>query len=202
MSISKNFIPKKVVEQSPQIAAQRTGGISLLGVLAAIFSIGIILSIVTVFLWGQLLSNNLKSMQDSIARAEEIFAPSLILSLQELETKLSSANQIMDEHVALSLLLKSFEETALPSVSFSEFNFSKEDGEYMVSMSGVANDYIVIATQSDIFARNKLVQDHIFSDFRANENGTTSFSFSATVPTSEILYKNQYRTVSSQDNIN
>ena len=193
MPVLKNFIPKRVVEQNPQIQKQRQNRVTWLGVVGAIITIATVVSVVVIFLYYQITLANLQSMRESVTRAEKIFEPSVILKLQDMETRLSSANTILGEHVALSLFFDSLQETTLPQVSFSEFNFLHEDGEYLVSMSGVATDYITIAMQSDIFAKNQFIDNHIFSDFRLNRDGTVQFSLSFTIPQSEILYSSVHR---------
>ena len=79
---------------------------------------------------------------------------------------------------------------------FNSFNFSDtKDGQIQIVGSGEANKYESIVLQSDAFGGSDYMRNVIFTDLRPNvDNGTVSFSFSATLDPKVVMYRNSLPT--------
>ena len=109
-----------------------------------------------------------------------------------LNTRITSATQIIDNHVSPSSLFALLEEYTLQTVSFNSFNFSDtKEGQILVNGSGEARGFESIVLQSDAFGKSEYMRNVIFTNLEPNiERGTIEFSFSATLNPKLILYRN------------
>ena len=184
------FIPKKNLSSSrakPAESKKSKAQKSLFGILALLLFVTAVVSTAGVFLYKIRLASVINSRIESINLAEKAFEPSLILELKKLDIRLQAGTNLLNNHVAISDFLTSLGESTLPGVSFSDLTFSGGE-ENQVTMSGLARGYLQIAQQSDIFEDNQYIQNHIFSDFTANDTGRVGFSLEFTLDPELLLF--------------
>jgi len=186
-----SFIPKGQIVDSFQTENKKTGKIGLLLLISIIIFIVSLILAGGVFLLGQYKTKTIQNKIASLERAKGSFEPALIEQLSKLDTRINSAEKVLDNHVSVSLFLKLIEKLTLKTVRFNEFEFTdKGNGSFFVTMRGEAKNYSSVALQSDMFSGNKYIQEPIFSGFKLGPGGNVLFDFSAIINKDLILYKN------------
>lgn len=196
------FIPKKRLTKdrsgSPVKSQKKSGLVSLA---AGLLFVTALVSTAGVYLYKMSVSANIKSQIDSINLAEKAFEPTVILSLKKLDIRLNAATELLDKHIALSDFFDSLGEATLPGVSFSDFEFTFDEEASEVSMSGEARSYLSIAQQSDLFEKNKYINNHIFSDFQLTEIDSVTFSLSFTLNPELLSYGRKIKNIQVETGI-
>lgn len=181
------FIPKKPLaeERVKSSAAKRPLGIFTM--LATLIFVITLLVFGGFFLYERSLSTQIESSRESLKRAEAAFEPSLIVELQELDTRLRTANTLLSQHISVSPIFKILENNTLKSVQYNDLAYTFEGEKGTLEMTGIARRYQAIAEQSVLFGENRFISDHIFSDFSLTEEGLVSFSVVLTI-SPELVY--------------
>lgn len=179
-----SFIPKEVTKKP----IRRAGGTNFINLIAVVLLVFSILSAAGVFLYKIYLSRSLESKQDALAQADEAFDRDLIEELQNLDRRLDSGEDLLDSHVAASLLLERLEEVTSQAVRFTSFGYSLGEEGIMITMEGEAESFGAIAYQSDIIGARREFRDVIFSGLATNESGNVGFSLTATIDPQAFLY--------------
>lgn len=187
--VKTSFIPKA----SLKTEKRRTPGRSPIGIINVITSIILLAAIIAavgMFLFEQFTVQNIERKRTSLERARAAFEPATIRELAKLDGRLTSAETLLDAHIAPSLLFDEIETKTLNSVRFRDFALAESGpGRLMVTMSGEAQSFNALALQSDIFGRSPFFTEPIFSDFNIDSTGNVVFSFSAVVVPGEIAYR-------------
>lgn len=188
--IKTTFIPKKAspVASATGAAPVRQKTSSLLNIIATLLFIVALVSSGGVYLYKAYLTKNIATMKETIDRAEKAFEPSLILELVRLDTRLKVSSQLLARHTAFSPLFRSLEQSTLPEVSFTSFNFQYDEGVPRVQMKGLATRYTPIAQQSDVLGESNLIVDHIFSNFALTDSGRVSFDLNYALNPDLLLF--------------
>lgn len=184
-----SFIPKK----SLTVARRQPKGnnIGIFFLLTLVIFIGVIALAIGVFLYQQFLLKNIEQKSASLERARAAFEPALIQEISRLDIRIHSARDILDNHKAISAFFDLLEAATLKSVSFENLDYrTDEGGRTSISMKGRALNFSSVALQSDIFGKNKFVQEPIFSDLNLDKKGDVIFNFSAFIDPRLISYEN------------
>ncbi len=184
------FIPKRKVThvEGEKKGVRKSSGNNLLFVLSLLLFFSALVSSVGVFLYHEQLLSAKKSKIVSIQRAEKAFEPEAILSLKRMDVRLRAGTEILKNHVAFSDFFHSLGESTLPDIAFQNFSLASKDG-VIVHMEGEANGYLPIAQQSQLFEKNRYIQNPIFSDFELNEEtGNIYFNVEFTLNPDLIRY--------------
>lgn len=183
------FIPKKNLSNTPKVETQQTRARkSFFGLIATLLFISALVSTAGVYLYKARLATVLNSRIDSINRAEKAFEPSAILELKKLDIRLSAGTELLRNHVAISDFLQSLAESTLPDVRFTDMSFKYDAAGSVVTMTGESRGYLQIAQQSDVFATNRYIRNHIFSNFALTDTGRITFSLDYTLDPTLLVF--------------
>ena len=186
-----SFIPKK------PLAEERTAptkGTSLFSFIATLVFFAALAAAAGMYFYESSLQKSIASDNASLTAARNAFEPSLITTLQTLNRRMTDANTLLNNHVAVSPIFAALEVNTLKSVQFTKFSYlasSDPTADVTVKMSGVALDYSTIALQSDQLATNKDIHNPIFSNLVLNPvNGTVAFDLTFTVAADLVKFAN------------
>ncbi|MFQ5661983.1 MAG: hypothetical protein ACE5F2_01895 [Candidatus Paceibacteria bacterium] len=183
-----SFIPKEALTAPRRQAKGSSIGIFFLFTLVVF--IGAIALAIGVFLYQQFVLKSIEQKSASLARARAAFEPALIQEISRLDTRIDSAEDILDNHRAVSAFFDLLEASTLESVRFENLEYrTDEGGRTAISMEGRARNFSSVALQSDIFGQNKFIQEPIFSDLNLDKKGDVVFSFSAFIDPRLISYE-------------
>ncbi|MFC1720702.1 hypothetical protein ACFLY0_00690 [Patescibacteria group bacterium] len=182
----QSFVPKKPITAQRKVKKASGGlffGISLIIFILAAGSAG------SVYFYELYLEKKVENMRTSLERAKEAFEPSLILELKNLDARIKSAENILNNHIAFSEFFTLLEKDTLKTVRFNNFDYSVDGtGEINIRLSGEAKSYSSVALQSDIFGESKFIKNPIFSDLSLDDGGNVTFNVTADVDQELVLY--------------
>jgi hypothetical protein len=184
-----SFIPKKSLTAPRRQTKGSSIGIFFLFTL--VIFIGAIALAIGVFLYQQFVLKSIEQKSASLERASAAFEPAIIQEISRLDTRIKSAQDILDNHKSISAFFDLLEVSTLESVSFENLDYkTDEGGKTGISMQGRARNFSSVALQSDVFGKNKFIQEPIFSDLNLDKKGDVVFSFSAFIDPRLISYGN------------
>lgn len=175
----------------------------LLFTVSAAVLVAIILAAGGVFLYKAHLQSQLEDKRQELQQAQSAFEPDLIADLTRLETRLNSAQRLLDQHISYTPIFRIIENTTLASVQYTSLNITPAENTGQqannqqslpqgatISIDGVARDYATVALQSEALSEHESVVNPILSNFNVNENGDVEFAVEFSVPPASIFYKN------------
>lgn len=189
--ITTTFIPKKPIEEDVNInnpVARRSVPAGTLFIFSIILLIITAVSLGGLFFYNKITQTDLEQLRTSLSRNEKEYEPSLLADLTKLDKRLKNGSAVLSQHVAISPIFDLIEQYTLKTVRFSKFDLKTSDtGQYIVTLSGEADNYQSIALQSQSFGDISAFKGVIFSDFTLTPKNRISFNTSFTV-SPEILY--------------
>ncbi|MDD5032757.1 MAG: hypothetical protein PHC85_01380 [Candidatus Pacebacteria bacterium] len=150
-------------------------------------------------LYKRMISQQITDLSASLERAKAAFELSLIAQMENLSFSIPDAGALLGNHLYPTRVFKLVEETTVKDVYFSNFSYSYgkavgnekgktkvvssegEQNSIKVQLSGKAKNYEALAQQSDVFNKNKNIEDFSFSNFNLTEKGEVSFSLSLVI---------------------
>ncbi|MEI7777695.1 MAG: hypothetical protein WCI52_03740 [bacterium] len=188
-----SFIPKKPVTAK---ASGGTKGVSIILLLAIIIFLASASGAAAVFIYQTYLQNSISSMQKSFQLSENAFDPESVSTYATLNKRITVANSLLKNHIAVSNLFAVLGQSTLKTVRFSSFSFVVgASGKSTLAMKGQArdnnNNYNSVAKQAEVFSENpvsKYITNPIFDGLNTDQNGNAIFNFTADVQNSQILY--------------
>lgn len=171
-----SFIPKKALSEERIATPGRT---SLFSFIATLIFFGALASAAGMYFYKASIQKNITAMKASLEAAKNSLEPTRINDLKALDRRLSNANALLANHVAVTPIFKALEESTLKTIQYTKFSYKTPDssqGAVQVQISGRARDYTSIALESDSLVQNKNIQDPIFSNLTLdNLTGTVTF---------------------------
>lgn len=181
------FIPKKPLAEERVAKKVTKRPLGIFSMIATLIFVITILIGVGVYLLEGFIAKQITISQESLKRAEEAFEPALIIELQKLNTRLSVADTLLTQHLAVSPIFRILEDSTLKSVEYNTFGYEFDGTQALVSMTGLARRYQTIAEQSLLFGADRFITEHIFSEFALNDEGRVAFKLDLTI-SPELLY--------------
>ncbi|MDO8576452.1 MAG: hypothetical protein Q7R90_03995 [bacterium] len=185
--IPASFIPHDTSVARPPLRGGGGLGDLLLLVAIVIFVASAALA-VGVFLYGQYLVTENTAKLAQLERAKEGFQPALIQQLTRLDDRMHAADRVLSAHIAPSIFFKALEEATLQTVSFQTLDFQAVENQNLtVKIVGVAESVNSIALQADLFSKNGVITNPIFSNIARQPDGV-HFNLTAVVNPSAINF--------------
>lgn len=186
-----SFIPHDT-SVAPTPRRHMGGGLNdLLLLCAVVLCIASIALAVGVFLYGQYLATEGAAKLAQLERAKTAFQPALVQQLTRLDDRMHSADRVLSTHIAPSLFFKALEQATLKTVSFQTLDFQGADSQNLaIKMAGIAQGVNSIALQADLFSKNGVITNPIFSNIARQADGV-HFNLSAIVSPAAINYVSQ-----------
>ena len=192
--IQSSFIPKQVLQSGPRSVHQPVGLFLLLSL--------VVLIVALLFLGGAYgyrfwLSDEINhpcpsevgdiegcGLLASLERRRESLRQDSILGFELLDKQLIRASEIVERHQTLLPALRFLEDETLQSIKYTSFS---QTGP-VLDLKGVAKSYEGVALQSIELAGNQLIEDFIFSDVNADQEGNVGFTLKLTLDPSLFSY--------------
>ncbi|MCE9585478.1 hypothetical protein K8Q94_02555 [Candidatus Nomurabacteria bacterium] len=184
-----SFIPKKPMIEERSASSRPIGIFTVLSLF--VFFI-IILASAGLYFYKGMLQTNITKMQNDLILAKNRFEPQKINQLQILDKRLNASKEILANHVSISPIFEILSQSTLKNVRYTKFSYSAGDdkkSKISVKMSGQALGYRSIALQSDLFSKNKMIIDPVFSNLSLDDKGNVLFDLDFSVDPTLLNYK-------------
>lgn len=190
VKMQTSFIPKK-----PIIESRSSGsGVSLFTLISTILFIAAIALSVGVWLWQNALIAQVKKGQVALETARNLYEEETINNLVRLDDRIKVTRGVLNNHIAVTPILTTLEESVLKNVRLKNLKFSYGGNNKIdLSITGAALNYDVLYKQADSFKSDNLsnvILQPVFSNFTPNTDGTISFDLTAQINPSLISYNN------------
>lgn len=144
------------------------------------------------YLWDKQLDKNIASVNSNLNQARGKFDQNTIENLSRLNDKINTADTLLHNHVAPSILFDVIGRVTLKSVRFNSFKYTNAGGDKIsISMTGEASSFESAAVQASAFINPELrgvFKNPIFTDPDLVANGQATFSFTTSIDPNLINY--------------
>jgi len=197
-SFQTSFIPKKPIVSNSSIKVPK----SFLSLITSFFLIVSILASIGLFLYKTYLNKQIISLSASLAQARGGFEKDTIDELALFDKRITSAQNILNNHIVLSPLFSLLNKITIPSVQYTSFNEQVDDTGFLVQIKGVAKDYRSIILQSNIFSgpEGSSFKNVLFYDLFKDKSNNINFSLKFNVNPEIHSYKENLKKVGSTNN--
>ncbi len=186
-----SFIPKKPIVSVPG-GSPKT--INLFALLATVLFIGTIILAGGVFFYKGYLEKGLEQDIKNLEEARKEDDPNLIQMVIRLDSRIETADKLINSHVAVSPFFNYLSTITLKSVRFRDFSFAYLDKNTVtVSLAGEAQGYEAVALQSDLLVKQKELSNVIIGDLSLKDNGRVEFSVTANVEPKLLSYADLHK---------
>lgn len=172
--IQASFIPQEadVIVSSESRYVGSDGLTDLFNLFAIVLFVASLALGAGVFLYQQFLTAQTTSKIEQLSRAKAAFDPALIQRLIRLDDRMRAAEQILNTHIAPSVVFDALNQSTLTTVAFSSFQLDAADPKNITaSFAGVARSVNSVALQDDIFSKNGVITGPIFSGIARQVDG-------------------------------
>lgn len=155
-SQNSSFIPK--APKAKDTSAGRGRKVYILSYVSFVLFFGALIATGIVFFLAYQQDRSLALEQDRLQQEQAKFNDSELAGIQELASRLSAAETLLERHVSPVSILQSLEFTLLKSVTVTNFLYSKsEDGAYTVEISAEAPQFNAALFQREILSGNPIL---------------------------------------------
>jgi hypothetical protein len=188
--VRTSFIPQQALKSPVPTRSSRPGTIGLLTIIAVVIFVASAVASGGIFFYHQYLQTTLQSKINSLENLKGAFNLELIDELSRISARLTAADSIVNQHVALSRLFDFLEQTTLQAVRYKSFAYGPGPavGTYAVALEGEASSFASVALQSDEYAEAQIFTRATFGGLNANDQGDVVFKVQAEVNGEEILF--------------
>jgi hypothetical protein len=191
-TFKSSFIPKQPVGDSGPVLRRprRSGRFHFLTFITFIVFLLSLAATGGAFLYKQFLTQSIKSKDESLVLARQAFQPELIRDITRLDTRINVATQILDKHIAPSVLFGLLGAVTLEKVQLSNFQYRVDtNGNITLSMSADADSFNAVAQQADAFGKSPDIRNPIVSNLALGGDGSVTFAVTMNVDASIMTYK-------------
>jgi len=188
--IQSSFIPQDAAAPSAAPRERYSGsGLSDLLLLVAIVLFVASLALGgAVFLYSQYIDKSAASKLESLKIAKDAFEPSLVHQITRLDDRMRAADKILGSHMAPTAFFLALQQSTLQTISFQSLELEATDLQHItVKMTGLAESVNAIALQGDLFSKNGIITNPIFSDINRQADGV-HFKLSALLNPAAVNY--------------
>ncbi len=196
--LQSSFIPKDASAATPLPKQRASGGLSEVGMLLAIVLLVASAALAgAVFLYEQYAQSSSVSKLEQLQRAKEAFEPALIQELTRLDDRMRASEALLSAHTAPIAFFDALQKSTLTTISFQTLDLQANDSQHMtVKITGVAEGVNSIALQADLFSKNGIILNPIFSDISRQADGV-HFTLSAIINPESVSYTQLINSASS-----
>ncbi len=189
-----SFIPKGHASTAVPVSGMRgrsSGQRTVLGLIATVLFVCSIIAAAGVFGYKYYLKYDISSLASQLEEAKLSLGYDEVQELIELDSRIISAETIINNHVILSPVFEFLEQSTVRNVRFTRLDYSSGQQGLSLSLEGEAAGYSALALQSDIFNQSPHLLNQNFSDISLNEEGRVAFKFSAAVNPETISFRKE-----------
>src|SRR6185503_7255542 len=172
--IQSSFIPHDAgeVKLTPPKIGGGAGFSELILLLAIVLVVASGALAAGVFIYKQVLQTSTNSKKDQLQREKEAFDPSLIQQLTRLDDRMHAGSTLLSQHVAPTVFLNALSQATLTTVSFRAMRLEDADLQHIsAKLSGVAQSVNSIALQAQVFGKNGVIANPIFTNIGRQPDG-------------------------------
>lgn len=195
-----SFIPKKSAASSigGVSAPSRHYGASIFMTISTVLFILSLAAAGGIYAWKQYLISAQNTYKNDLAAREQQFNIDLIEQLKEENVKINMAEQLLQNHLALSQIFNIIGSLTIQNVRFTSMDLSTTDtasNGIQVSLQGYGTSFSAVAFQSDVlnqldqYGLRNIVKNPVLSNPTAGADNTVSFGFEATIDPSSLSYE-------------
>ncbi len=185
-----SFIPKKPISSPDGAGMTVTRRTNIFSIVATVVFVMTALVSLAMFLYKNILNDQIKQADASVAQARLAYEPEIIQDLIDVSTKIKSSEELLESHVVASEVLNLLEELTVRRMRFDEFAYKNSGlGLPEVKMRGEVQSYNALAQQQEIFFSNDYLKDPKFSGMSLTENGFINVNFETKLDPSLVSYK-------------
>lgn len=140
-----------------------------------------------VYLYRQVLQNQMRTAEASLEKLQSDFEPSLLVELQRTSRALIAARALLGGHISVSRIFKFVEDNIFDEVRFSSFNYGNDN--YLLTMNGQARSYTSLAEQAAAFEQSRFVESVSLSNLSLQSSGDVGFSITVRFRPSIVQYQ-------------
>ena len=182
--LQTSFIPKAPIAVLPQ-----RRGIGLLFLASLILFLLSAILAGGAFAYQQYFANQSATESAQFAQAAQQFQPSTIQTLQRLDERINASKALLAAHISAPSLFSALSAATLSTVSFSDFKMAPDGNNgFAVVLQGEAQSYQALALESDALSSSGVFTAPVFSNVSLDTAGQVTFTLSASVPESSLLY--------------
>lgn len=184
-----SLIPKRPSGEGSSIAKAKKPGTLFYWISVLIFFAAVVAA-ATFFVYERYLLSQIAQKKLQIQEEVKAFDPNLSQTLTKVKDRIDSGEQIIENHLALSLFFELLEDLTARGVYFTNFDFKTPSGAKANFVAeGEAPSYAVLAFQSDALKASKYFLKPEFSEINLNDEGRVVFTLTAEMDPKVILYK-------------
>jgi hypothetical protein len=190
-NVQPSFIPKKPLGQQTAVKPQRT--ISFFSLIANVIFITSVVLAIGIFGYEKYLQSQLLEKKADLEAKIEEFDRALVAELSRLDSRLTSAQTLLNNHVALSAFFDIVDDLTLETVRFTSFSYSaKGSGDVLsIIMGGQAKNFASVALQQAEVLKSeneKYFTNPVFSDLNLDKDGNVTFKFTSFIKKPSFSY--------------
>ena len=184
-----SFIPKKPIGSPDGSGVKIVHSTNLFSVIATVIFIITVLMAGGLFFYKNILANQIKESEKKLAEAQDAYALSSIKELLDVSARITSANSLLNKHVAVSKVLVLIGDLTVRKLRFTDLTYTIKNNIPTVAISGEVQTYNALAEQQDKFLKNEFIKNPTFSNFNLGDNGYIIVDFSTNIDPNFVSYK-------------
>jgi hypothetical protein len=150
------------------------------------------------YFWKSMLLSAQEGYKTQLAQREKQFNSDLIEELKRQDVKISIAQELIRNHLAISNVFDILGSMTIQDVRFLSLDLTAPANgseDIKVSMKGYGTNFQAVAFQSDVLGKledyglRKIIKNPVLSDPALDSAGTVSFGFSATIDPTTLSYE-------------
>ena len=190
--LQSSFIPKKPIPNGPALRSVST--VNIFFVIALFIFILSLAAGAFIFFYNQHQEQSISSKASQLETIKRDFSDKLTQELTRLDSRLITANKILDQHLAISSAFKLIQAITAKNVQFTKFEYTLKNGTTPnLVLAGQGRSFNTVSFQSDLFRNNPSIKAPLFSDIRLDEKGNVLFSVTADLDPELVLYKTLFK---------
>src|SRR3989339_516637 len=184
-----SFIPKKPIGSPDGSGVKIVHSTNIFSVIATVIFIITVLMAGGLFFYKNILANQIKESEKKLAEAQDAYALSSIKELLDVSARITSANSLLNKHVAVSKVLVLIGDLTVRKLRFTDLTYTIKNNIPTVAISGEVQTYNALAEQQDKFLKNEFIKNPTFSNFNLGDNGYIIVDFSTNIDPNFVSYK-------------
>lgn len=143
------------------------------------------------FVYEKAMHSQINSLSKDIDTAKNSLHEENISTWKRLDDRINISKQLMQSHIATSLLFKLLEDQTMRRIQFTSMDFSSDTQGMRVAINGITDSYATLALQADVLGSesvSKYLKDAIISNLALDDQGHVSFSLTASVNPGLVSY--------------
>ena len=185
IELNSSFIPKKDIKRQKKEGGGFAVNVFLL--ITVIVFLATLLAAIGVLVWSKKIESDNRRALETLERERDNFGLSAIEEFIELNNRISSAEEILNQHISVVSVFEILEEDTLTDIVLTDFSLATQGPDVFVNIGGIAPTYAHVALQSDQYSANNKLKEILFSGVNQDRDGNISFQVNFTMDRDDLL---------------